>query len=547
MRTGILSPARVATGLIRTAGIFAVTAVLLTQSIVLANAAEKYAAFIIDANNGKVLYSKYADDPRYPASLTKMMTLYLLFEAIQRGRTSLKSPMKVSAYAAARPPSKLGLKVGSTISVEEAILSLVTKSANDVAVVIGEHIGGSEERFAALMTAKARQLGMTRTTFRNANGLPDAGQKTTARDMATLGMALRQHFPREYGYFRAKSFNFRGRRIGNHNRLLGRVKGVDGIKTGYINASGFNLVSSIVSGDKKLVGVVMGGRTGASRDNEMAQLLNKYLPAATSGGSGLLVAEARATEPRVTAAPAAMAAPVATVAAYQPPARVPLPSTRSSLDRRIAGARATEARVTDAPADEAAAAATAAAYQRPSRVPVPNMRASVDQRIAAAYGSDAGDAIARMAAQAPRPIVGREALRAALAASPRARPSMPMPTMNSLAPTGPVPPGAIPGGADFDPTTTGSIKARTPEAPASPWVVQIAAMPDRDRALEMLAEAKERGGTALAGAQPFTEMVGNGSQALHRARFAGFQSKREASRACAALKKRAYNCYTLSN
>ncbi|MEP0507626.1 MAG: D-alanyl-D-alanine carboxypeptidase family protein, partial [Aurantimonas coralicida] len=184
-----------------------------------AEANAKYAGFVIDANNGQVLYNDRADEYRYPASLTKMMTLYMTFDALKSGRISMKDKMPVSAYAAGRPPSKIGLKTGSTLTVEEAVYSLVTKSANDAAVVLGEFQAGSESAFAARMTAKARQIGMPKTTFRNANGLPDSGQKTTARDMATLGIALREHFPEYYKIFSTRSYSFRGRRLGNHNRV----------------------------------------------------------------------------------------------------------------------------------------------------------------------------------------------------------------------------------------------------------------------------------------------------------------------------------------
>lgn len=264
------------------------------------------------------LYRDHADAPRYPASLTKMMTLYLIFDALESGRISKGTAIPVSANAANEAPSKLGLKQGQTITVEQVILALVTKSANDAATAIGEFLGGSEVGFARLMTQKARQLGMTSTTFRNANGLPDTAQKTTARDMARLGLALRDHHPGYYSYFNTRSFKYKGRRFGNHNHLLGRVKGVDGIKTGYTNASGFNLVSSVEAQGRSIVAVVMGGHTVRSRDARMKRLISRCLAKASNGpdrfridrgGESALVASAasNASVPTPTWKPARVA------------------------------------------------------------------------------------------------------------------------------------------------------------------------------------------------------------------------------------------------
>jgi len=259
--------------------------------------AAKSAAIVVDAKTGKVLYSSDANGRRYPASLTKMMTLYLTFEALAKGRISKNTPVPFSARAAAEPPTKLGVKAGRSVSVETAILSMVTKSANDSATALGELLGGSEPDFARMMTAKARQLGMNGTVFRNANGLPDPGQFTTAHDMAMLGIALREHFPQYYGYFSQRSFLYGRQRINGHNRLLGRIKGVDGIKTGYTRASGFNLVSSVSDGNRRLVAVVMGGSSGRSRDNQMAGLINAYMPRASTRGGGALIAKAGGDSP----------------------------------------------------------------------------------------------------------------------------------------------------------------------------------------------------------------------------------------------------------
>jgi len=235
------------------------------------------AAIVVDAKSGKVLYSDNPDAKRHPASLTKMMTLYMLFGQIDAGRMSLDTNISVSRHCAGQAPSKLGLKPGQTIKAGDATLALVTKSANDVACAVGETISGSEDGFARDMTNQARRLGMKRTTFRNASGLPDNAQVTTARDMAILGMALQDRYPHYFKFFATKSFKWNGRTYSNHNRLLGRVKGVDGIKTGYTKASGFNIVSSAKRGDREIVAVVLGGDTGRDRDARATALIEKYL------------------------------------------------------------------------------------------------------------------------------------------------------------------------------------------------------------------------------------------------------------------------------
>jgi D-alanyl-D-alanine carboxypeptidase len=256
----------------------------------MAEARSKHAAIVIDANTGKTLYASSADAERYPASLTKMMTLYLTFEALASGKIKKTTKVPFSAHAASMPPTKLGIKAGGSVSVETVIYSLVTKSANDAAAAIGELLAGSESEFAQVMTAKARRLGMNNTVFRNASGLPNSAQHTTARDMATLGIALREHYPQYYDYFSTRSFTYGRRRMGNHNHLLGRIKGVDGIKTGYTRASGFNLAASVQQGDRSIVAVVMGGASGRSRDNEMKGLIKKYLPKGSTRDRGQLVA-----------------------------------------------------------------------------------------------------------------------------------------------------------------------------------------------------------------------------------------------------------------
>lgn len=281
-----------------------------------AYANSKYAGIVIDAKTGKTLYAHKADQLRYPASLTKMMTLYMLFDAIENGKVRKSTRMRISKHAASMQPSKLGIKAGGSISAEQAIYALVTKSANDVAVAIAEHIGGSEPKFARKMTAKARFLGMSKTTFKNASGLPNSKQVTTARDMARLGVALREHFPKQYKYFRTRYFKYGKRKYGNHNRLLGKVRGVDGIKTGYTRASGFNLVSSVQDRNRSIVGVVMGGRSGKSRNSQMTILIGKYLRKASTGRDRIIVAKQR---------------PKSVFASVLKSTKVPVPTTRPNL------------------------------------------------------------------------------------------------------------------------------------------------------------------------------------------------------------------------
>ena len=250
--------------------------------ICVSSAHAKYASFIINENTKRIYHNANADTRNYPASLTKIMTLYLVFDALKSKKISMNSKFKVSKRATKQPPSKLNLSAGSNITVKNAILALVTKSANDVATVIAENLGKSERNFARLMTRKAKKLGMTRTTFRNASGLPNRGQLSTARDMATLGIAIRKNHPKFFKLFKTKSFIYKGIKYTNHNNLLGSYSGTDGIKTGYTNASGFNLVASVERNGQRIIGVVFGGKKARSRDKHMVTLLNKYFKTSLS-------------------------------------------------------------------------------------------------------------------------------------------------------------------------------------------------------------------------------------------------------------------------
>lgn len=235
----------------------------------------RYAALVVNAGTGQILMDKYGTQKRHPASLTKMMTLYILFDELRRGKMTMKTMLPVSAKAASAPPTNIYLTSGDRIPVELAIKALIIRSANDVAMVVAEGIGGSQSGFAKMMNDKAKALGMDATKFYNPSGLPDDRQVTSAYDMARLGIALQRDFPEYYHYFNDKQFDWRNRTFKGHNRLLGRYPGADGIKTGYINASGFNLVSSAQRGNNRLVAVVMGGRTAASRDQHMIDILDE--------------------------------------------------------------------------------------------------------------------------------------------------------------------------------------------------------------------------------------------------------------------------------
>ena len=259
-------------------------------------------ALLMDGDTGEVLMATNADELRYPASLTKMMTLYMAFEALDQRRLTLNQPLSVSAYAASMSPSKLGLQPERTIRAEDAILGLVTRSANDAAVVLAEAMGGTEANFARAMTQRARRLGMSRTTFTNASGLPDTEQTTTARDMAVLGRALIRDHQRYYPYFSTKSFNYRGTNIYNHNRMLSNYEGADGIKTGFIRASGFNLVASAKRDGRRLIGVVMGGQSPGGRDAQMARMLDQGFGVSRGDTAVASAAPARRPAPPTAAA-----------------------------------------------------------------------------------------------------------------------------------------------------------------------------------------------------------------------------------------------------
>jgi D-alanyl-D-alanine carboxypeptidase len=466
-------------------------------------APNKYAAYVIDVKSGKVLFSRNGNSLRYPASLTKMMTLYMVFEQLEKGKLSLNSRMRVSKYASGRPPSKLGLRKGSTIKVKDAIYALVTKSANDVATVIAEHIGGSESNFGTLMTRKARSIGMSRTTFRNASGLPNSKQKTTAADMALLGRALQDRFPKYYRFFNTKSFRYGKRRYGNHNKLLGRVRGVDGIKTGYTRASGFNLVTNVKNRDRHIVAVVMGGRTGRARDNHMKSLIAKYLPKAKRGR-------------RLTA----LVVPRAGSPAKAKGSYIKLASTMRLPKPKIAPS---------APIDLAAVKPTAPAKKAPQAAPIQLAQASALQALPKARAQD-NRATAAVRPAKPAPV---QLTTAALAipVMPRAAndPIGDLSTHN-----------ALPKPAER------SAKTAVPKAVPAGWQIQLGATPTLSGAHKLLAKARKSNKRLLVAVLNHTETVTKKNEVLYRARFAGFSSKTSARRACKILKKQKFACLALN-
>ncbi|WP_131835135.1 D-alanyl-D-alanine carboxypeptidase family protein [Ancylobacter aquaticus] len=500
-----------------------------------------YSHIVVDANTGRILDGENADALRHPASVTKVMTLYLLFEQMESGRMKLNTPLRVSPYAAAQQPSKLGVKAGSTISVEDAIQALVTRSANDVAVVIAENISGSSSSFANLMTRRARQLGMSRTVFKNPNGLPSAEQVTTARDLATLGRAVQERFPKYYGYFEIRSFQYRGVAIRNHNRLLGRVEGVDGIKTGYTNASGFNLLTSVKKNGRYVIAVVMGGKSAASRDNQMVALLNQNLGKAQSGRQ--LVA--RMSGPPQGASTDDAVAPVA-FAAEAEPKTIPVPtgSPRVAMASAVASPDVVVTVPTPAPSPA-----------RPAQVRPAQTVASAPARNAPPVGSVA-------------PIVPVAVKTVAVA-----RPSEPVASFSNQ-------PGIL-GTLSFtngfvsDATETqaaapaqraikqqqvqvasaGPIEiprmdaesAEQSAAPRAGWAIQIGAFGSEADARAQIAKAQQKAGGALAKTDAYTEQAVKGSTRIVRARFAGFDAESAARKACQALKRSDFGCMVFRN
>jgi len=510
----------------RTAFLRAVAAVLVTCALGLSAATpvqaienlRKYAGIVVDAKSGKILYEEQADSKRYPASVAKVMTLYVLFQELQAGNLSLSTKMTVSRHAASAVPTKLGLRAGSTISVEDAIKSLVTLSANDMARVIAEHISGSESKFAERMTATARAMGMTSTTYRNASGLPDGGQVTTVRDQAILGIAVYQHFPRYYEYFQTTSFRYGGKTYGNHNRVLGYMGAVDGIKTGYINAAGSNLLTAARKDNRHIVVVAFGFNSAASRDEKVRQLVSNYLSKGRRGD-------------------------------YLQTAMVPVPGRQGNTQFALAQPRKpTFAMPTPMP-DFRLAALVASNGAQPQQMPEVAVASAAPVAMPTPAPADLGLSPAVQAAnvlaaptQAAPAYPSQDVIGAWLSETYNL--GAPPAALGQTAPSTPLlPPAEVSGGAGqpVDLMHSGSVAEA---APISGWIVQIGAGPSEDSARAMLSDAAGKVG-ALGDFRSYVERFEKNGQIFYRARFVGFGDRDAATSMCNRLKDQDLACLAM--
>lgn len=487
----------------------AILVTLLPHGVALAGA-PPFSALTVDARNGKLLYAQDIDGIRHPASLTKMMTLYLLFQDLSAGKLTLSSPITVSARATGVAPSKLGVKAGDSITVETAIKAIVVKSANDVATAVAENLGGTESAFAQRMTRTARALGMSHTIFLNASGLPNPKQVTSARDMATLGLRLMRDYPQYYPYFRIQNFVYDGRTIKGHNRLLGSYEGTDGIKTGYVAASGFNLVTSVRRGDKRLLGVVIGGKSGASRDAYMKQMLSRYFDVAEDGK---------------------------TIVAYAGSAKGAQPTeemqTASSGDATSGQAAATTAK----PTRKDAAA---------KRLPTRKSKAQEEQVAdsGAAEPAEQGDTedgvdsgMASLAAQAAAPATTGTTSKAEDAAAAVETVPQPIPdqTVTETPPTAPAQQKTQQQLADQ--AQMAAIAAGTDAG----WTISLGEYATKNDAQAVLQQMRKRAPDVLEGRTAQTVMIEKKGKVTYRARFTGFDQA-AAAMACKAIKKQKAPC-----
>ncbi len=479
------------------AGITTLILALAANALTPAHAAPRQASMVIDANTGSVLHNKSGDAACYPASLTKMMTLYMTFELIEQGRMSYATKIKMTETAAAAPPSKLKLKPGDEFTVLNAIKALITKSANDVAVALAQHIGGSEENFARLMTKRARQLGMTSTVFKNASGLPNGEQKTTARDILKLAMHLQDHFPQHYKLFSTRYFTYRGRRYRNHNALLRRFKGTDGIKTGYTRASGFNLVANVRRDGKHVVAVVFGGKSARARNAKMRSILTKALAKASRKKTRKPVLVARAKSPA-------------------PPRPVPASSKTSP--------RAPQLRRTTQPSIKVAKVRptpTASGTRRTTTRLEEGDNSQVDANPAYRPAASANDnAVARFAP--PQGVLDR---------------GLPPSTLQAQA-------------TELARATSAT---RQPQAEphrnnaavaSGPFQIQVGAYIAPADAERQMAQARRRSGGLLDRYRAVAVPVENGRRQLYRARFQGFE-RTAAYSTCANLRRLQIDCFVL--
>ena len=465
-----------------------------------------FSAIVVDANSGRTLYSADENGLRHPASITKVMTLYLLFEKLESGAMTLQTPIPISQHAAAQEPSKLGLAPGNSISVDDAIKAVVTRSANDIAVAIAEAVGQSESNFADLMTRKAHELGMSNTLYRNASGLPNDEQVTTARDLTILGRSLEERFPRYFRYFSTAQFNFDGEIIGNHNHLLGRIDGVDGIKTGYTRASGFNLLTSVHRDGRSLLAVVMGGRSAAGRDRIMANLISDHIAEASTAHTATAVADASPVE---TAAPR-------DEQVVAPPARARQAFVAEAKFERVSAA---------ARAANAAGEGDDGAGDEEAATPQPMVQApTLAPRAAQPTAADLGLLKSPPSAKPSAKIQARLAAASALVMPPLGRPEASADDEQR------------PGRASQQDEDSDSQGPRG-------WMIQIGAPDNLAKANALLSRARERNLSMLAAAKPVTEKVRKGDATLYRARFAGLDSA-SAEAACRSLKRTGFSCFT---
>jgi D-alanyl-D-alanine carboxypeptidase len=540
----------------------------------------QFSSIIVDGNSGATLTASSPDASRHPASLTKIMTLYLLFERLDAGKMNLDTEMSVSEHASDQAPTKLGLRPGQSIRVEDAIKGLVTRSANDAAVVIAESIAGDEDDFAKLMTRKAHALGMSRTVYRNASGLPDDDQVTTARDQSTLGRAIQDRFPRYYRYFSTETFNYHGQSIRNHNHLLGNVEGVDGIKTGYTRSSGFNLVTSMRRGNRHLVGVVLGGRSGGSRDAIMRNLLAENLEKAASKRTVAAITERNPADANSDVAEAKPASrPAQTVQAQAAseapePAAAPPPRSQASRSSIFAAAAAAvpppQAKPEPAPftngviqAQSIAAIPGSSEPMKPVKVKTVQIKAGQVKLAAAGAAQPVTPITSAMPARPELPETSSAIM--AKAESNKAEPNKldvartEMPPQPANHGTGNGLLGVLPG-SSASPSSTSQAYAdanyshgqpqsvqQKPAAVHTGWIIQVGALESESEARQRLEVARDQARGMLSKADPFTEpVVAKGERKLFRARFAGLDSD-QAEAVCRTLKRSDISCFTVRN
>lgn len=508
-----------------------------------ASVPRKFAGIVVDAKSGKVLYESSADAARYPASVTKVMTLYVLFQELKAGNITLKTKFNVSKYAASAVPTKLGLKSGSTITVENAIKALVTISANDIARVIAENISGSESAFAKRMTATARALGMSSTTYRNASGLPDKGQVTTVRDQAILGIAVYEHFPEYYDYFQTKSFSYGKRTYGNHNRLLGN-NGVDGIKTGYTNASGFNLLTAARADGRHIVVAGFGFDSSGTRDAKVRELVKKYLP---KGRSGSYLEAALIPQPGRKGATVMVADTSET-----PVVPMPYPSFRLNGGGVVAVTAALQPLDAAQQPDEITVASIDGApvpVSRPEELQV--VQAVNTLAAPAGRGERALDVIGAWISDtfelgaAPAPLGSTAPSAPLLPPVGIGEEGEPLDLMTSGA-VGDASPDPVANQPEPAPLAVAVVEETTAQTLTGGWIVQIGAAPTEGGANQLITNASGRIDT-LASFKSYVERFEKNGQVFFRARFGGFAAREDAANMCSELKKVKMSCLAMQS